>query len=430
MGKPTNFDDLMQLITKVGVDPSDPPWLALQKNILFGISTMMAIAGFFWSMAYAYFGELLAASIPFSYSLVSTISILIFTRTRYWRGFRFSQLFLILMLPFLLMLSLGGFINSSAVIIWSTLCPLGALMFCGNLQAIRWFLLYLGLLIISGISQPYVRLENNLPEPVIVILFVLNIGSVSAIAFVLLNYFVWQKERFLGLLKVEQDKSDNLLLNVLPREIADRLKNDEGVIAEQFSDVSILFADVVGFTPLSTRLAPAEMVRLLNQMFSSFDRLVEPCGMEKIRTIGDNYMVVAGAPTPRTDHAELLATLALDMLDVVHDSSLLRQHNIQIRIGINSGPVIAGVIGTTKFHYDVWGDAVNIASRMESHGQAGKIQLAEASYELLKNKYQCTPRGKISIKGKGEMATWFLGRPILSDHAVPIQESSAPAYPK
>ncbi|MEC4803492.1 MAG: adenylate/guanylate cyclase domain-containing protein [Jaaginema sp. PMC 1079.18] len=209
-------------------------------------------------------------------------------------------------------------------------------------------------------------------------------------------------------LKAEKDKSEQLLLNILPEAITARLKEDSNAIAENFDEVTILFADIVGFTPLSARLQPIQLVNLLNEIFSAFDNLVEKYNLEKIKTIGDAYMVAAGLPIPRSDHADAIADMALEMQAAVNHFQAKHNETLQIRIGINTGVVIAGVIGKKKFIYDLWGDAVNVASRMESSGKPGSIQVTTATYEHLKNRYILTERGKITVKGKGEMMTYWL----------------------
>ncbi len=392
----------------IGIDYPDSEDLRLKKTLLLGIATMVALAGACWGIVYAFFGEFVAAAIPLSYAVISSLSIVTFALTRRYHFFRTSQLLLILFLPFLLMISLGGFISSSAVILWSLLAPLSAVLFTNPRQAIGWFLGYLGLVVLSGLLQPYVGLSNNLSPDIILFFFVINIASVSMIAFILLEYFVRQKDTYMRLLRVEQDKSEQLLLNVLPAEIASVLKNGDTSTAQQYDDVSILFADIVGFTPLSVQMTPCETVGLLNQVFTYFDSLVDKYDLEKIRTIGDSYMVVAGAPRQRRDHAQALARLALDMLGCSGKGALPGNQRLQFRIGINSGSVVAGVIGQSKFHYDVWSDAVNIASRMESHGMPDRIQIARPTYELIQDEFICEPRGVIDVKGRGEMETWFL----------------------
>jgi class 3 adenylate cyclase len=208
-------------------------------------------------------------------------------------------------------------------------------------------------------------------------------------------------------LDTERAKAEKLLRNILPPSVAARLKEDE-TIADSFPEVSVLFADIVGFTELSSRAAPGELVKMLNEIFSRFDALAERHGLEKIKTIGDAYMIVAGLPEPRADHAEALANMALDMQDAVAQFNAARGATLSIRAGINTGPVVAGVIGTKKFIYDLWGDAVNIASRMESSGLAGRVQITEATRRKLDGKLAVEERGPVHIKGKGEMRTWLL----------------------
>jgi adenylate cyclase len=210
------------------------------------------------------------------------------------------------------------------------------------------------------------------------------------------------------LLEAEQAKSEQLLLNVLPGPIALRLKHNEHNIAESFGEVTVLFADIVGFTEISSRISATAVVEVLNGIFSAFDRLADRHGLEKIKTIGDAYMVVGGLPTPRADHAEAIAEMAIDMLHEIRHISLEQGEAFSIRIGINTGPVVAGVIGLKKFIYDLWGDTVNIASRMESHGITGCIQVTAETYERLKDKYIFQRRGAIQVKGKGYMTTYLL----------------------
>jgi guanylate cyclase len=203
----------------------------------------------------------------------------------------------------------------------------------------------------------------------------------------------------------ERHKSDQLLLNILPEEISQVLKSGQRVIADSFDNVSVLFADIVNFTPMSAPLTPAEVVEMLNEIFSHFDTLAEKHEIEKIKTIGDCYMAAAGVPRPNADHARVLTQVSLDMMDYTKGRKF-HGREIALRIGINSGTVTAGVIGRKKFIYDLWGDVVNTASRMESHGSANEIQITSATYELIKEHFQCESYGTIYVKGKGEMEVW------------------------
>lgn len=212
-------------------------------------------------------------------------------------------------------------------------------------------------------------------------------------------------------LKAEKQKSEHLLLNILPQAIVDRLKQLESAIADRFDDSTVMFADIVGFTALSAHVSPIEVVNLLNQIFSVFDRLADKHGLEKIKTIGDAYMVAGGLPIPRTDSPEAVANMALDMLDAMADFQPAGSSPLEIRIGLNTGPVVAGVIGIKKFIYDLWGDTVNVASRMESTGLPGRIQVSEDTYLRLRTRFEFEERGLIPIKGKGTMKTyWLVGR--------------------
>ncbi len=207
-----------------------------------------------------------------------------------------------------------------------------------------------------------------------------------------------QEQAYLKKLADEQEKSERLLLNILPSAIAERLKRGESTIADSFADVTVMFADLVGFTKLSANLSPAQLVELLNDIFSAFDDLAEKYGLEKIKTIGDAYMVVGGLPTPRKDHVEAIAEMALDMLEKISQVPTEDGQPLKIRIGINTGAVEAGVIGSKKFTYDLWGDTVNTANRMESHGIPGVIQVTKTTYERLYNKYIFKERGIVDVK--------------------------------
>ncbi|MBE9561541.1 MAG: response regulator [Proteobacteria bacterium] len=213
---------------------------------------------------------------------------------------------------------------------------------------------------------------------------------------------------FLKKLQIEQEKSEKLLLNILPKAIADRLKVGVHTIADKFEDVTVLFSDLVGFTELSAGVSASDLVEKLNQIFIAFDRLTEKHGLEKIKTIGDAYMLVGGLPTQRDDHVEAVADIAIEMLDEIAWLNEQNQEDFKIRIGVHTGPVVAGVIGKHKFNYDLWGDTVNIASRMESQGIPDEIQVSEVTYQRLKDKFFLEERGLIDIKGKGKMSTYLL----------------------
>jgi guanylate cyclase len=315
----------------------------------------------------------------------------------------------ILLATTLSMIPLGGFLGAGGVGLWGVLAPLGALVFSDVRSAIRWFVAWLVIFLGAGTAGVIL---GPIPPPIPVwfttTMLALNIAVSGTIVFTLLAVFAMQRRAALAALRVEQARAEGLLLNILPSSIADRLKVDTQTIADQFSSASILFADVVDFTPRSELLEPAEVVRLLDHLFSHFDTLAERYGVEKIKTIGDAYMVAAGVPRPRPDHARALVSMGIDMVEAVHSSDEVGHLGLELRVGINSGPVVAGVIGRKRFLYDLWGDAVNTASRMESHGTPGRVQITRATYELVADDFECEPRGTIAVKGKGEMEIWHV----------------------
>jgi adenylate cyclase len=419
-------------LVAAGTLPSDSGELRVRKAVLILSSTLMAGLSSIWVATYASLGLWLSAAIPFGYQVASAVSIYVFARTHRYRLFRRSQLCMSLLLPFALQWSLGGFETSSAVCLWAITSPLGALLFVGTRQAVPWFVAFVGLVAFSGAIDPALASgAPHVPHGVVVTFFALNILGVSTTAYALLQYFVRARERALAelahqhhALELEQAKSERLLLNVLPQPVAARLKEHEGIIAEDCPGVTVLFADIVGFTPLSERLSASELVSLLDRVFARWDAVAADHGVEKIKTIGDAYMVASGIPLPRDDHAEAIAAMALAMGPEVAHCSAETGLPLEVRIGIDTGPVVAGVIGRAKFIYDLWGDTVNTASRMESHALPGTIQVTERAYERLRHRYELRQRGMVEVKGKGRMACYLLIGPV--DPAVPADRDRRP----
>jgi len=303
---------------------------------------------------------------------------------------------------------LGGFALSGMVIVWTLLIPIETLVAYKSRPAFAMFLGVAAIMLVVAFLQPYyVRTTNHFPPSLLAALHVMNTLGLAVYVLLAVYYYVWRNEVLSRLVLREQEKGEALLLNILPKEIAAILKNENRVIADQFESATILFADIVAFTPMSATMTPTELVELLNEVYSSFDALVEKYGVEKIKTIGDCYMVAAGVPRCNPDHARVLTQLALDIRDQFNQHEF-RGRRLKIRIGLNSGSVIAGVIGRKKFSYDLWGDAVNTASRMESGGAAGCIQVTDATYELIRDDFICESRGTVTVKGKGEMNIWYV----------------------
>jgi len=393
---------LIDLVAAIGSDPGDPAELRVRKALIILFSILVLPVGVIWAALYWANGEAGAAALPLSYSIFSVIALVAFDRTRSFTLLRRAELGAILVTPFLLGVTLGGLVASSGVVLWAFLAPLGAIAFESPRRAWRWFGVFLLFVIITTPVANFVRSEPSaLPESMVLTFMALNIIGVSFAAFFLLATFARQRQD-------AQERADGLLLNILPASVAERLKLDQSQMAEHHDQVTVLFADVVDFTPMSTGLSPADVVGVLDRLFSDFDDLVDRYGVEKIKTIGDAYMVAAGVPEPRIDHATVMADLALEMCELAGRHRRGDGGFIRLRIGVNSGSVVAGVIGRRKFIYDLWGDAVNVASRMESHGMPGRIQIAEPTYKLINTAFECEPRGEIEVKGKGMVQTWFL----------------------
>jgi guanylate cyclase len=407
-------------IALVGVDPDDDEDLRSRKALLVMISMMILPIAVLWGALYLGFGSPVGY-VPLLYAAVLLGAILVFSRTRdFAMLLRVNQVD-ILLAPTLSMIPIGGFLESGGVGLWGILAPLGALVFGEVRSAVRWYLAFVVVFLASGfLGEMLGPISSGIPRLFDTTMLALNITVGGAIVFTLLAVFAQERRDALAALRVEQAKSEGLLLNILPRSIADRLKASTQPIADQMSSASILFADVVDFTPLAERLPPDEVVGILDHLFSHFDGLVERYGLEKIKTIGDSYMAAAGVPTPRPDHARALALMALDMLETMHDNDHIGHLGLELRVGINSGPVVAGIIGRKRFSYDLWGDAVNTASRMESQGTPGRIQITRATYELLGDEFICELRGSIPVKGKGDVETWYLtGRRATADLSLP-----------
>ena len=333
--------------------------------------------------------------------LASLVLLFALWRKPHWFiGIVNAALFFILVEVLSATVLLGGLVPSEMVILFGVLAVMGALIVLRIRDAFLWFLAYMVTLAL-GVALPNWIEAAEVPDwsPAGI---AATVAMVTAFIFAGMAYFVRQRDQLQG-------ESDNLLHNILPDEIARRLKTDTAMIADQYESVSILFADVVDFTPMSSKMSPAELVGLLNSLFNTFDAFVDQLGLEKIKTVGDAYMVASGVPEARLDHAHAIAELALLIRDHTAEE-MIADHSLNLRIGISSGPVVAGVVGTDKFAYDLWGDTVNTASRMESGGIPGAIQVTAATEALIRDAFICEPRGVISVKGKGDTNTYLLIR--------------------
>jgi len=410
-------------LARIGVLPADSAEEALRKETLVLAASVMTALAVVWVLVYSILGLYWPAAIPFAFQVTSVLNIARFARTKRYRFFRARQLALSLVLPFLLQLSLGGFVPSSGVVLWSFTAPLGALLFSGRREASRWFGAFVVVIGLSAALDPFLANKTaEIPRGLVIAFFALNVLGVTGTCYFLLHYFVRERDRAAATIAAERERSERLLLNVLPHPIAERLKAGESPIADGASEVGVLFADIAGFTPLSATMEPDDLVRLLNDVFIVFDGLAARYGLEKIKTIGDAYMVASGLLSEDSDHARRLGEMALSMHRAVEPMAA-----IQLRIGIDIGPVVAGVIGERKFSYDLWGDTVNTAARMESHGVPGTVHVTERARGRLASWFAFEERGVIDVKGKGPMPTYFLIGPTgaPASPAVPVGEIEA-----
>lgn len=406
---------LIDSISAIGASPGDSEDVRLQKSLLVISALPFAIAGAIWGTLYICWGEPLAGMIPLTYSVFSLISIFYFKTTHRYATFRFSQLMLILLLPFFLMLGLGGFINGSAVILWSLLSPLGALLFDKQSHSPRWLIGFAALLVISMIVQPWLGNETSLTPGQIRFFFLMNLTCVGLLTFMMVYYFVSKRNFF-------QARSESLLLNILPAPIAEELKQKGSVEARLRENVTVMFTDFVDFSKRSATLSPAALVSEIDACFKAFDGIMERYGIEKIKTIGDSYMAAGGLSGQGGSPSIDVVRAALDIQAFIqqHAAEQRKQQNagFEIRIGIHTGSVVAGVVGFKKFAYDIWGETVNLASRLESSSEPGKVNISGTTYEQVKEFFACSYRGKIKTKNMGEVDMYFVLSPI--DAKTPI----------
>ena len=394
-------------LAALGVVVDDPDEVRLDKAMVVLVASLLAATACAWIAIYLLLGLPRSAAIPFVYQLCVVASLAGFARTKRIDAIRTVLLVLMVVLPFALQWSLGGFANGSAVAAWAGITPVLAYLFGARSRV--WLVAFVVLLAVSAMFEANLaRSAPHISAGVRSWFFAMNLAGPSIAAFFALLYFTTERDRTRAALVREQARSERLLLNILPAPIAEQLRAGATSIAESHTDVSVLFADIVGFTPLGEALGAQELVNLLNEVFVVFDDLAAAAGVEKIKTIGDAYMVVGGLPTPRADHLDAVLNLAIAMCEAISHMRTPSGEPLQLRIGIDAGPVVAGVIGTRKFSYDVWGDTVNTASRMESHGVLGRIHVTERVARAASPRFEFEPPQTVAVKGKGTMTTLLL----------------------
>ena len=389
----------------------------LRRSLLIFACALMNFSVMAWLAIYWFMGLHFSTNFPLAYQLVSISSLVYFLKTGNFVVFRFIQLSLFLFAPFIMQWSIGSSATSSGLMLWALLAPVGAVVVAGWRESIPWFIAYIVLTAVSGFFDYFLGAGelSGIPMQTVGVFFALNFATLSSIIYFLVRYFVLGTERIKTqlsqqhkLLTDEQSKSERLLLNVLPAHIARRLKDKQGLIADGHRDVTVMFADVANFTQLASQISPEQIVELLNTVFSGFDGLSEKHGLEKIKTVGDAYMVVGGLTREPKEYAHHVAAMALEMREFVANNPELSSHNLAIHIAIATGPAVAGVVGVKRFVYDLWGDTVNVASRLTDAAPPGKILMDKTTYDRLRQDYQFEPPTAINVKGKGSVAAYSL----------------------
>lgn len=366
----------------------------------------------YWSMGYQY-----STAIPLVFQGLSVITIGLWWKLRRLYIFAVIQLGLILFTPFAMQWSIGNFVTASGVSLWGLMAPVGAVTVLGTRQSMPWFFAWLFMTVMAGFFDFMITgVVARIDLQTVAVFFVLNFAAISVMIYSLLWYFASEKQKLRTQVDaqhqeilLEKERSEKLLLNVLPPAIAERLKRNEVNIAQGHADVTVMFADIVGFTRMTEELSPVETVKILNDVFSIFDDIADKHRVEKIKTIGDAYMACAGLDTGAQIHyADAVANMALEMIARVEDYRKRTGERVQIRIGIGTGPVVAGVIGKKKFIYDMWGDTVNVSFRLAADAPAETVQVDLVTHRRLHNRFRFNPGQELEIKGKGRMQVFQL----------------------
>lgn len=410
----------MARLRNAGIDPADCDDTRISKSLLIFATGLVSLTSMLWLALYWSLGPRLSSTLPFAFQLLLVGNLALYLRGGNFALFRTTQLGLFLFFPFVAQWSIGNFITGSGIVLWGLLAPIGAILCVGVRESLGWFVGYVFLLVLTGgfdyfLADVATPDKPTIPVATSLIFFALNFIAVSTLVFLLLRFSIQEKQKIQlrlqdahRLLQLEQEKSERLLLNILPGPVAERLKRDECTIADGFADVTVMFADIVNFTQVAAGMSPAQVFAMLNQVFSSFDEMAEHYGLEKIKTIGDAYMIAGGLNDANHEYSSAIAHMALDMCDWLDAHVAELGLPVQLRIGIGTGPVVAGVVGKKKFIYDLWGDTVNLASRITSEGAPRQIQADEATWLRLRDQFEFDPPFTLDLKGKGHTRVYRL----------------------
>ncbi len=417
----------LNFLRNAGIAPGDTEELRLQKTLLVFASGLFCLTSALWLAIYWSLNLRVSMTVPFIFQVLILANLIVYLKTGKFGSFRFSQLVLFLLAPFISQWSMGNFLTASGISLWGLLAPVGALLCIGPKESRFWFLAYIALTLLSGVfDHSFVGMQFltvlEVPVRVSILFFVLNFTAVSTIVYLLLRYATVEKQKARArlweahlLLQEEQARAEKLLADVLPAQISERLKYGKKTVVDHFPDVSVMFVDVVDFTALADALPPSEIFSLLNRLFSSFDELVEKYEVEKIKTIGDAYMVASGLTHGRDHHVEAIAALALEIRELLNRDGGIGGIRLQVRIGIATGAVAAGVIGSKKYVYDLWGDTVNVASRIANDAAPGTILVDAATHHCLQRSFLFSKMQIMHLKGKGDMMVFLLEKAMVPE---------------
>ena len=395
---------LMERYVGAGVAESDDDRRRLRKRSLTLAVTLVCVLSPFWILTYLLLGRPLSAAIPGGYVLFSLVGLAVLFATKREAVFLGLQVVAILVLPVALQWSLGGFVQGSAVMLWSFASVLVALIAWGPRAATTVFAAFVVAVIVSALAEAGLRSAvSPLPRPIEIGFFAMNVSAPLATAFALLVYFTRERDAAMA-------ASDRLLHNILPGAVVRQLQSGRRRIADRHDGATVAFIDFVGFTAFADGTDPERVVEVLDRAFSTLDALAEVHGVEKIKTLGDGYLVAGGVTEPRSDHAIAVVEMALATRDELRSCLADDWPEVDVRVGIASGPVVAGVIGERRIGFDLWGDTVNMASRMATHADPGTVQVTGSTVEELPPTYRIVPRGDVDVKGKGRMPTYLLAR--------------------
>jgi class 3 adenylate cyclase len=410
----------VERLRAAGIEPDDDAETRLNKQLLMFATGLVSIAAMLWLSIYWALGPQFSVTFPYLFQIALAGNVVIYILTRNFDFFRVTQLALFLFAPFAIQWTIGNFVSASGIVLWGLLAPVGAILFFGVRESLAWFCAWVLLTALSGffdyaLADAPLRPLLQIPLRTSIVFFVLNFLAVATMIYVLLRFSIQEKRKTQArleeahkLLQVEQGRSEKLLLNILPAPVALRLKNSEQTIADGFADATVMFADIVNFTQVAANMTPSQVFAMLNGIFSAFDDLAEQHGLEKIKTIGDAYMVAGGINAANADYTAAVADLALAMRDLLARDFSINTAHLEMRMGIGTGPVVAGVVGKRKFIYDLWGDTVNLASRITSEGVPGMIQCDTATHRRLAERFDFHEPQTIYLKGKGNMTVYRL----------------------